>query len=112
MRPLSPRAARVLFNVADAWGGGDVDLVAAVERSLADARERRWLELVLLGLEWEPRLRLRSRRGFAWQTRETRRALLAGWERSRFAPGRRAALRLRALVEAALAEARQSRDGA
>lgn len=124
---LSPRAARVLYNVADAWappsadapGGGDLDLVPAVERRLAP-RERRALEWTLRLLEWEPRLRLRSRRGFAWQSRSQRRALLASWEASVLPVRRRAAVRLRALVEAALREARsgpaagrgQSRDGA
>jgi hypothetical protein len=120
---------RVLYNVADAWlppgpdarGGGDVDVLPALERRL-DGPPARWaIELTLLAIEWEPRLRLRSRHGFAWQSRAERRALLAAWEASPVRMRRRAAARLRALVEAAFADALrtpvasgepQSRDGA
>ena len=116
---LPPWAARVLYGVADALapaapgrpGGGDLDLVPPVERRLTSARERRKLELVLALLEWEPRVRLRSLRGFAWLAVRERRALLAAWEASPLMPRRQAAAWLRELVEAALAEARGAAAG-
>jgi hypothetical protein len=111
---LPPRVARVLYNVADAWlppgadcpGAADFDLVPAVERRLGGGRERLELALVLALLEWEPRLRLRSLRGFSWLARPQRRALLADWERSPLGPRRRAAVWLRGLLQAALVECR------
>lgn len=108
---LAPRAARTLYNLADAWlppgaagepGGGDVDLAPAAEALLA--RERRGAARRLLAalawLEWEPRVLLRGRRGFSWLSREARRRQLEAWERSVFLPRREAARRLRAWVEA------------
>jgi len=64
--PLSPRAARVLYNLLDAWfppdatehpGAGDFDLVGATLDEL-DARERRGLGAGLVLLDWSPRLAL------------------------------------------------------
>ena len=104
--PLSPRAARVLYNVADALaeeGAPALDLAPFVEsairhRGVAAAR-RVWL--LLLYIEWQPLLTLRESRGFSWLPRERRRALLRGWERSRFGPRRRAFAELRGWIEAA-----------
>ncbi len=104
-RPLSPRAARVLYNVADALADGPLarDVAPAIERDLrhrgAAAARRTWL--LLQCIEWEPILRLRARRGFSWLPRAERRALLLGWERSGLALRRRAFLGLRARIEAA-----------
>ena len=60
--PLSPRAARVFYGVADAWlaSGADVDVVAALAPQLGSAGRRRRLELTLWLLEWSPRLLLRT----------------------------------------------------
>ena len=114
--PLSRRSARTLYNVADALcppegtrpGGGDVDVAEAVERRLrwsgVGAARLAWL--LLTWIEWQPRLTLRSRRGFSWLPRDRRRELLAVWERSRLAPRRRAHALLRRWIEEALAEAR------
>jgi hypothetical protein len=110
----------VLYNLADAWippapgrpGGGDVDLAPGVARRLRGAGERRALEWALLWIEWEPRLRFESLRGFAWLPRQRRQELLAHWEHSRFALRRRLAARLRELVEESWAECVQSRVGA
>jgi hypothetical protein len=86
--PLSPRAARVLYNVADALAGEGappVDVAPAVEREIrhrgVGTARRVWLLLFLI--EWLPIATLRERRGFSWLPRERRRALLAGWERTR-----------------------------
>jgi hypothetical protein len=87
--PLAPRAARVLYNVADAWLGPEAaacDRVAALA-PLAPAARRR-LERALFWLEWSPRLLLRSRRGLSWLPRAERRAWLERLERG--GPFRRA----------------------
>lgn len=98
--PLSPRAARVLYNVADALaadGEPPVDVAPAVEREIrrrgVGAARRVWLLLFLI--EWLPLATLRARRGFSWLPRAQRRALLAGWQR------RRRFAELRAWIEAA-----------
>jgi len=105
--PLSPRAARVFYNAADAWRPADAggpDPVAALPR---DPATRAALERALAWLEWSPRLLLRSRRGLSWLPREERRAWLDRLERG--GPFRAAARRVRAAVDAACA---QSREGA
>jgi hypothetical protein len=86
--PLSPRAARVLYNVADALAGegaAPVDVAPAVEREIrhrgVGAARRVWL--LLLCIEWQPIATLRARRGFSWLPREQRRDLLVAWERCR-----------------------------
>jgi hypothetical protein len=86
--PLSPRAARVLYNVADALaeeGAPAVDVAPAVEREIRNrgvgTARRIWL--LLLCIEWQPIATFRARRGSSWLPRERRRALLEGWERSR-----------------------------
>jgi hypothetical protein len=103
--PLSPRAARVLYNVADALAEGapPVDVAPFVERQLrhrgVPAARRLWL--LLLCIEWQPVAALRDRRGFSWLPRERRRAHLARWERSRLPLRRRAFAELRGWIEAA-----------
>jgi hypothetical protein len=104
--PLSPRAARVLYNVADALaeeGEPPLDVAPAVERRIrhrgVGAARRTWL--LLQCIEWEPLLTLRARRGFSWLPRARRRELLAAWERSRLGWRRRAFAELRASIEAA-----------
>jgi hypothetical protein len=89
-----------------------VDLAPGVARRLRGVGERRALEWALWWIEWEPRLRFQSLRGFAWLPRQRRQELLAGWEGSRFASRRRLAARLRELVEEAWAECLHSRAGA
>ena len=88
--PISVRAARVLYNVADALSGGDdgaVDVLPGVEDRIrwrgVGAARRTWL--LLMAIEWAPILRPRVRRPFSRLPRATRRNLLAGWERSRLA---------------------------
>jgi hypothetical protein len=111
--PLSPRAARVFYSVADAWipprdgapGGGDVDVVAALDALLPDPDSRRRLERRLALLEWSPRLALRSRDGFAWWPRAARRTWLDRWAARGPRPVRRALAELRALAERAHAAA-------
>ena len=78
--PLSPRAARVLYNVSDALapdGAPAADVAPAVERAIrhrgVGTARRMWL--LLQWIEWLPRLALKSRRGFSWLPREQRRAL-------------------------------------
>jgi len=106
--PLSPRAARVFYNAADAWlpeselGGDPVSRIGP----LLQAGEARRLERQLRLLEWSPRLALRSRRGLSWLGRAERRAWLERLEERGVGPLRRAAARVHALVEAA-----QSRGG-
>jgi hypothetical protein len=110
--PLPPRAARVLYNAADAWlppEAAGADAVAALAPRLRDPAERARLGRALLWLEWSPRLLLRSRRGLSWLPRAERRAWLDRLERR--GPFRAAAARVHAAVDAAWAEA-QSRDGA
>jgi hypothetical protein len=105
--PLSPRAARVCYGVADAWlpSGADVDVVAALAPQLRNAGERRRLELTLWLLEWSPRLLLRSRRGLSWMEQRARSAWLERLERSRVRSVGRSLASLRALVLAAHAGA-------
>ena len=107
--PLSPRAARVLYNVADALaeeGAPPLDVAPFVERALRQrgvaAARRAWV--LLMCIEWQPIATLRGRRGFSWLPRERRRSLLRGWERSRLAPRRRALAELRAWIEAAASQ--------
>jgi hypothetical protein len=104
--PLSPRVARVLYNVADALGETDaapVDVAPALERALrhrgVGAARRTWL--LLQCIEWQPIVTLRARCGFSWLPRAQRRELLGGWERSRLAWRRRAFEGLRVSIEAA-----------
>lgn len=99
--PLSPRAARVFYGIADAWipGGGDRDVVAALAPQLRTPRERRSLERTLWLLEWSPRFGLRSLRGLAWMERDARRAWLGRFERSRVEFVRLALAALRTRVE-------------
>ena len=112
--PLSPAAARVFYNAADAWVDRceDLDAVAALAAHLAAPRERRRLERALRLLEWSPRLGLRSRRGLSWLPRQERRAWLDRLERGGLAPTRRAAARVHALVDACYAERRRSATSA
>jgi hypothetical protein len=118
-RVLSARASRVFYNVADALvppaagdgGGGDVDLVPFVERSLRGqggaAVRRAWLALTLL--EWWPILTLRARRGFSRAPRERRRELLGRWRGSRLPLRRHAVRSLETLVAEALESHAKSR---
>jgi len=106
--PLSPRAARVFYNAADAWLGAEAagrDLVAELGPLPEPARRR--LERALWWLEWSPRLALRSRRGLSWLPREERRAWLD--RLARRGPFRRAALRVRAAVQDAAKPAAPAR---
>jgi hypothetical protein len=109
--PLSARAARILYNVDDALrpdAEPAEDVAPHVARALrhegVGAARRAWL--LLHALEWQPRATLASRRGFSWLPRERRRALLAGWQRSRVPARRRAVAWLAGLLEAARAAAR------
>lgn len=108
---LSRRSARTLYNVADALfapepGAPGVDVAPAVERRIrwAGVGAARSTWLLLRAIEWQPVLTLRDRRGFSWLPREERAALLARWQRSPLAPGRRSLLRLRGWIEEALQE--------
>jgi len=105
--PLSPRAARVFYGVADAWlpSGADVDVVAALAAQLPNPGDRRRLELTLWLLEWSPRLLLHSRRGLCWMEQQTRAAWLERLERSRVRSVGRSLASLRAIVLAAHAAA-------
>lgn len=108
--PLSPRAARVFYGVADAWlsdeaGEAAVDLVAALAPRLGNTRERRRLERTLWLLEWSPRLLLHSRSGLCWMDRRARRAWLARLEGSRIRAVERSLGSLRALIAAGAAAA-------
>jgi hypothetical protein len=108
--PLSPRAARVFYGVADAWlpsdgTGAAVDVVAVLGPQLENAGERRRLERTLWLLEWSPRLLLRSRRGLSWMEQRARRAWLARLERSRIRAVGRSIAALRALVATSCAAA-------
>jgi hypothetical protein len=101
--PLSPRAARVFYGVADAWLPGDeadpaIDLVALLAPQLRNTRERRRLERTLWLLEWSPRLLLHSRRGLCWMDRRARIAWLERLERSRIRALGRSLASLRALI--------------
>jgi hypothetical protein len=115
-RPLRPRAARVLYNAADAWAPADPadcapDVAAALAALLADPRARRRVERLLLWLEQSPRLALHARSGFSWLPRDARRAWLERLERRGPRRVRAALNELRGLVASALA-AGQSRPGA
>lgn len=105
--PLSPRAARVFYGVADAWlaSGADVDVVAGLAPQLRNAGARRRLELTLWLLEWSPRLLLRSLRGLSWMERRARAAWLERLEHSRMRFVGRSLASLRALALAAHAAA-------
>ena len=108
--PLSPRAARVFYGVADAWlasadTGAAVDVVAALGPQLENAGERRRLERTLWLLEWSPRLLLRSRRGLCWMERRVRCAWLARLERSHVGAVGRSITALRVLVAESYAAA-------
>jgi hypothetical protein len=101
--PLSPRAARVYYNAADAWLGdaaADEDRVALLGGALADARERRRLARRLRLLEWAPRLLLRSRRGFSWLSRAERRVWLDRLAQTRAHVVRAAVAEIEQLVRA------------
>ena len=92
---LTPGIARTLYNVADALEpGGRTDVLA--EMGVPALR----LRLLLRALEW--RSRLRYGRGYSWQPRERRRALLESW------PGSR----VRRRVERALVRAQSRAEGA
>jgi hypothetical protein len=101
--PLSPRAARVLYNVSDVLTPGAVDVAPAVERAIrhrgVGTARRMWL--LLQWIEWLPRLALKSRRGFSWLPRDDRRAWILAVEKSRLAPVRRAFAELRGWIEKA-----------
>jgi hypothetical protein len=104
--PLSPRAARVLYNVTDAIapdGAPAVDVAPEVERAIrhrgVGTARRMWL--LLQWIEWLPRLTLKSRRGFSWLPREERRAWTLAVEKSRLAPVRRTFADLRGWIEKA-----------
>lgn len=105
--PLSPRAARVFYGVADAWlpSGVDVDVIAALAPQLGSPGDRRRLELTLWLLEWSPRLLLRSLRGLCWMERAARTAWLEQLECSRVRSVGRSLASLRAIVVAAHAAA-------
>jgi len=110
--PLSPRAARVFYGVADAWvpqhDGEWRDVVAALGGQLRDTASRRRLEWLLWLVEWSPRFALRSMRGFSWMERSERRAWLERAERCRMRRVRDASRTLRRLVDASDAAARAS----
>ena len=114
--PLSPRAARVFYGLADAWipprdgapGGGDRDVVAALASELRSSGERRRLERMLWLLEWSPRLLLRSMRGLAWMERDARRAWLERAEHCRSRRVREAMRALHRLVDATRASSPRS----
>jgi hypothetical protein len=77
--PLSPRAARVFYNVADAWLDcervpASVDWVAALGPLAPPERAR--LERALVWLERSPWLALQARHGLSWMPRDARRAWL------------------------------------
>jgi hypothetical protein len=102
--PLPPRAARVFYNAADAWGPPDAagaDPVAALAALLRDPAERARLARALAWLEWSPRLLLHSARGLSWLPRDERRAWLDRLERG--GPFRAAARRVHAAVDGACA---------
>lgn len=98
--PLRPRAARVFYNVADAWrpDAAAYDAVAELHTALAAPSLRRKTERDLLLLEWSPRLLLASTRGFSWLPRQQRRAWLERLAKSRFGWVRARVAQLRALV--------------
>lgn len=105
--PLSPRAARVFYGVADAWlpSGANADVVAALAPQIRNAGERLRLELMLWLLEWSPRLLLRSLRGLCWMEQRARAAWLERLEHSRIRFVGRSLASLRTLVVAAHAAA-------
>lgn len=117
--PLSWKAARTLYNLADAlWPpdgrgpeGGALDVARPVGRGLRHdgpgAARRVWLWLTWL--DWAPLLH--SRRRFWRLSREERAATFARFEESRFALARRAAAELRARLARAVDELHSS-DGA
>jgi hypothetical protein len=117
---FSAQQARTLYALADALlppgppgesaGGGSVDIAPRVEARLADAeREKLWqVRILLLLLEWRPRLELRDRRGFAWLSRAERLRLLEAFEHSAFRGLRRLSGELRSLVLEAAKEALNS----
>jgi hypothetical protein len=98
--PLRPRAARVFYNLADAWDpdAAGRDAVAELRPVLPEASQRRRAERDLLLLEWSPRLLLASRCGFSWMPRQQRRLWLGRVAKSRLGWIRRRVDRLLALV--------------
>ena len=100
--PLSPRAARVLYNVADVLAPA-VDVAPAIEQAIrhrgVGTARRMWL--LLQWIEWLPRLALKSRRGFSWLPREERRAWVRAVEESRIPPVRTTFAELRGWIEKA-----------
>jgi hypothetical protein len=105
-RPLSPRAARILYNVADALrdeAAPALDIAPAVEQEIrhrgVGAARRTWL--LLQSIEWWPLLTLRERRGFSWLPRERRRAWLLRLEARPPGLRRRAFAELRRWIESA-----------
>jgi hypothetical protein len=76
---LGPRAARVFYNVADAWrddADAGRDAVAELAAIGLGDRELHRIARMLWWIEWSPRLALRSRSGFSWLPRAARRAWL------------------------------------
>jgi hypothetical protein len=119
-RLLSPPRARTLYAIADALlppgpagaaggspGGGGVDLAPLVEARLAHAeRARVWeMRIMLILLEWWPRLALRGRRGFSWLSRAERLRVLESFQHGTFQRFRHSSRELRALVLGAANEA-------
>lgn len=82
----SPRAARVLYNILDAWfpptagdpGAGDFDLLGPTLRELRPA-DRRGLKAILLVVDWVPRLALHFP-GYSALPRTERQRWLARFE--------------------------------
>lgn len=118
--PLSWKAARTLYNLADAlWPpdgpgpeGGALDVARPLGRELRHegpaAARRLWLWLVWL--DWAPRLRPRGRR-FWRLSREERVAAFARFEASRLGLRRKAAAELRERLARAV-QTLYSSDGA
>lgn len=100
-RSLRPRAARVFYNLVDAWrpDAGARDAVADLAERLASSRARRAAERELLLLEWSPRLLFASARGFSWLSRERRLAWLDRLAASRVAWVRARVAALRSLAD-------------
>ncbi len=119
-RLLSPPRARTVYAIADALlppgppgeagtspGGGGVAVAPLVEARLAHAeRAHLWeLRILLLLLEWWPRLALRGRRGFSWLSRAERLRVLESFQHCPLPRCQRSSSELRALVLGAAQEA-------